>query len=116
MNQEDTITLPYKCKTKVFQYECEVFGVIYRDHTTDRILLKTFINESDADNFLEAQKKIAKGIDYKELQRVTETFNNLAAKHRKGEHLTDLEVDEMLAAWDRKVELEKEGGLYSAGK
>ncbi len=55
-------------------------------------------------------------VDYDQLQKVTNTWNNLAAKHRRGEHLTDTEVDEMLAAWDCKVELEKKGGLYHANR
>lgn len=42
-----------------------------------------------------------------ELHDVTETFNELTTKHRRGEHLSDDEVDAMLAAWNRKMELEK---------
>lgn len=104
----DSITLPYKCITRVWQYICDVFGVIYRDFATNRILMEPFVDEKSADEFLEKQKKLSesKDIDYDELQEVTKKFNEFAAKHRRGEHLTDLEVDEMLAAWERKVELE----------
>ena len=114
----DVVELPCKCRTEVMQYNNDVFGVLYRDFATNRILIQAFVTEEGADNFLEIQRKLAKrrSIDFDELQKVTDTWNALAAKHRRGEHLTDAEVDEMLAAWDRKVELEKKGDLYHASK
>ena len=49
----------------------------------------------------------------KQLETEKETTDCVTGKRgrpknqKEGEHLTDLEVDEVLAAWDRKVELEK---------
>ena len=107
LKQKDIIALPRKCRTMAVPYIHECFGILYRDFPTNRIITKAFVNEEQADDFLRKQEEIASRDVYKELQEITDKWNALAAKHRKGEHLTDLEVDEMLAAWDRKVELEK---------
>ena len=93
-----------------------VWSVVFREPVYG-VVVESFGNENEARAFLEKQEKLAiQVIDYEKLQKATETFNTLAARHRRGEHLTDAEVDEMLAAWDRKVDLEKKGGLYHVSK
>ena len=107
LEQKDIIALPRKCRTMAVPYVHECFGILYRDFPTTRIIMEAFVDEEQADAFLQKQEEIAGRYIYKELQEITDRWNTWAAKHRRGEHLTDLEVDEMLAAWDRKVELEK---------
>lgn len=88
-----------------------VWSVVFRDSVYG-VVVESFGDGDEAHAFLEKQERLANQlIDYNEPQKVTNTWNMLAAKHRRGEHLTDVEVDEMLAAWDRKVELEKKGGM-----
>lgn len=107
LKQKDIIALPCKCRTMAVPYIHECFGILYRDFPTTRIIMEAFVDEEQADDFLQKQEEIAGRYIYKELQEITDKWNALAAKHRRGESLTDAEIDKMLAAWDRKVELEK---------
>ena len=73
-----------------------------------------FQTEPEADAFLEELKNKAKEKEDRELAElydVTDTFNRLAGKKRAGGKLTDAEVDEMLASYNRMCEIEKKRGI-----
>ena len=112
----DMIELP--CKSH-FVYEhddghiTENWRVFYREEFA-LIGTAVFPTEPEADAFLEELKNKAKEKDDRELAElydVTDTFNRLAGKKRAGGKLTDAEVDEMLASYNRMCEIEKKRGI-----
>ena len=100
------ITLPHKDRLN------EGVHVFFRDRW-GHISVEWCPDETAADSFIEEQKKKAQEEDEHELAELEEakaTYNSYTGGARADEKLTEEEVTQMLAAWDRKTEIEKKRG------